>query len=70
MCLAFIQNKGTGLFYDDFKGLFDQVNSDNEPSTVQRSNWRQQNNNPFIHLARTLYRQIKYNYDLRFTRPH
>ncbi len=70
MCLAFIQNKGKGLFYDDFKGLFDQVNSDNEPSTVQRNNWRQQNNNPFIHLARTLYRQIKYNYDLRFTRPH
>ncbi|AXE17813.1 glycosyl transferase family 2 [Runella rosea] len=70
MCLAFIQNKGTGLFYDDFKGLFDQVNSDNEPSTVQRNNWRQQSNNPFIRLARTLYRQIKYNYDLRFTRPH
>ncbi len=70
MCLSFIQHHGKGLFYDDFKGLFDQVNSSEEPSTVQRSNWRQQSENPFIKIARTLYRQIKYNYDLRFTRPH
>lgn len=70
MCLSFIQHQGKGLFYDDFKGLFDQVNSNSEPSTVQRNNQLQQSNNFFIKLARTIYRQLKYNYDLHFTRPN
>ena len=67
MCIHFIQKKGKGLFYDDFKGLFDQVNSEAEPSTVIRSNWTQ-SKNPFIKILRDLYRQVKYNYDLKFSR--
>src|SRR5690606_5540039 len=34
MCLSFIQNKGKGLFFNDFKALFTQKNSSDEPSTV------------------------------------
>jgi glycosyltransferase involved in cell wall biosynthesis len=63
MCISFIKNKGRGLFYTNFKDLFIQENSSSEPSTVQRSNWKQ-SNNFFIAITRTLYRQLKYNYDL------
>jgi glycosyltransferase involved in cell wall biosynthesis len=63
MCLSFIQNKGQGLFYDEFDTLFKQENSLAEPSTVTRSNWRQ-SDNPFLASVRLLYRQIKYNYDI------
>lgn len=63
MCLSFIQNNGRALFYDDFRGLFEQVNSDEEPSTVQRIAWRQ-SNNPVISFVRLIYRQFKYNFDL------
>ncbi|RRB01245.1 glycosyltransferase family 2 protein [Larkinella rosea] len=64
MCLSFIRKKGKGLFLTDFSSMFDQINSSDEPSTVTRNNWRQQSTNPLISLARTVYRQIKYNYDL------
>ncbi len=63
MCLAFIQNKGRGLFYDAYDSLFKQENSSEEPSTVTRSNWRQ-SDNLLISFIRMAYRQIKYNYDL------
>jgi len=65
MCISFIQNKGKAIFYDDFKSLFDQVNSETEPSTVTRSNWRQ-SNNPLMPLIRWPYRTLKYNYDIHF----
>ena len=67
MCINFIQKKGKGLFYDNFKALFDQINSEDEPSMMKRSNWTQ-SKNPFIKLIRDLYRQFKYNYDLKFSR--
>lgn len=63
MCLSFIQNKGRGLFYDQYDSLFKQENSSAEPSTVTRSNWRQ-SDNPLLAMIRLIYRQIKYNYDL------
>jgi len=63
MCISFIQNKGKGLFYYNFKDLFTQENSDSEPSTVTRSNWRA-SENVFISAARSVFRQIKYNYDI------
>lgn len=65
MCVSFIQNHGKGLFFDDFTSLFKQVNSDDEPSTMQRSNLTQ-SKNPLIKIARDVYRQIKYNYDINF----
>jgi glycosyltransferase involved in cell wall biosynthesis len=63
MCLSFIQNKGRGLFYNEYDSLFKQENSAAEPSTVKRSNWRQ-SGNPLIAFVRLLYRLVKYNYDL------
>jgi glycosyltransferase involved in cell wall biosynthesis len=67
MCVSFIQNKGKGLFYDDYQGLFHQRNSEVEPSTMTRSKWTQ-SNNPAIALVRDMYRQIRYNYDIHFMR--
>lgn len=63
MSISFIRNRGKGIFYDQFKSLFDQENSAEEPSTVKRSNWRQ-SDNPLLSLVRLVYRQVKYNYDL------
>ena len=63
MCVSFIRNKGKALFYNDFNALFLQENSVHEPSTVQRSNWRQ-STNPVVTAVRSVYRQLKYNYDL------
>ena len=67
MCLSVIQKKGKGLFYDKFKELFIQQNSEDEPSTMTRSNLTQ-SKNPFISLLRYVYRQFKYNYDILFTK--
>lgn len=72
MCVSFIQNNGKGLFYNDFSSLLSQENSSAEPSTVKRANWRQ-SSNPLVAMVRSVYRVIKYNYDLhvdtRFKRP-
>ena len=61
MCVIFT-TKGKALFYKDYK-LILQQNTKDEPSTVVRSNWRQ-SNNIFIKIARTLYREVKYNFDI------
>jgi glycosyltransferase involved in cell wall biosynthesis len=63
MCVSWIRNNAKGLFYNDFKALFDQRNSEEEPSTMTRSNWRQ-SSNVLIAAVRDIYRQLKYNYDL------
>ncbi|PWS29220.1 glycosyl transferase family 2 [Pedobacter yonginense] len=63
MCISFIQNRGKGLFYNDYANLFLQKNSENEPSTMQRSSWKE-NPNFLIRVMRDVYRQIKYNYDI------
>lgn len=62
-CISFIQNKGKALFYTNFKELFIQENSTEEPSTVTRSDWRL-SNNIFITCVRLIFRQLKYNYDI------
>jgi glycosyltransferase involved in cell wall biosynthesis len=63
MCVSFIRNKGKGLFYNKYKDLFYQKNSEEEPSTMTRSDWKQ-SPNIFIRIVRDVYRQLKYNYDL------
>ena len=63
MCISFIRNKGKALFYNDYKSLFKQENSSEEPSTVKRSDWRL-SNNFLIAFIRNIYRQIKFNYDI------
>jgi len=62
MMMTFLKRKGTGLFYVCFTELFDQLNSDEEPSTVHRNNLRE-SNNFFIKTARHLYRHLKFNFD-------
>jgi len=63
MSISFIQNKGKALFYDDFKSLFNQENSEEEPSTVKRNSLRM-SDGVLISIVRSIYRQVKFNYDL------
>ena len=65
MMLAFLQKKGKGFFYEDFKGLFDQSNSNDEPSTMKRDYWRE-SGNVFVTALRHAYRHFKFNRDYLF----
>jgi len=65
MMMSFLQNKGKALFYEDFKGLFDQKNSSDEPSTMKRNQLRE-SDNFFITNLRHAYRHAKFNYDYLF----
>jgi glycosyltransferase involved in cell wall biosynthesis len=58
MALSFIQNKGKGLFYENFNDLFYQKNSADEPSTMGRSSWRE-SKNPAALAVRAAYLQFK-----------
>ncbi len=64
MCISFLQHKGKGLFYNDYNNLFSHNNS-LEGSTIQRSEWRK-STGPVLNFFRSIYRQIKHNYDLHF----
>ncbi|UFH54288.1 glycosyltransferase [Spirosoma sp. KNUC1025] len=64
MCISFIQQKGKGLFYNDYKNLFTHNNS-LEGSTITRLGWKN-SRQPLIKFARTVYRQMKHNYDILF----
>lgn len=64
MCLSFIKKKGQALFYNEFQTLFFQKNSVDEPSTMKRAAWRR-SSNVLISIVRHIYRQVKYNLDLR-----
>jgi len=67
MCIAFLQQRGKGLFYNDYKTLFKQINPEEEPSTTIRGTLTL-SKNPLIKFVRDIYRQFRYNYDLRFLR--
>lgn len=58
MAVSFIKNHGKGLLYKDYTKIFYQKNSSAEPSTMQRSNWRQ-SRNVFILLTRAMYLKVK-----------
>jgi glycosyltransferase involved in cell wall biosynthesis len=62
MMMSFLKNKGQAMFYKDFKGLFVQKNSEAEPSTMKRSNWRE-SENPIVAQLRHFYRHLKFNFD-------
>lgn len=62
MAISFLKNKGKGMFYENFKGLFDQRNSQDEPSTMKRSSLRQSSNIVII-IIRSIYRNLKHTYD-------
>ncbi len=65
MCISFLQKRGKALFYTEYNDLFTQENDAQEPSTMKRVEWTQKPN-PFIAIVRYIYRQIRYNYDIRF----
>ncbi|RZL62270.1 MAG: glycosyltransferase [Pedobacter sp.] len=65
MCISFLQNNGQGLFYRDYQNLLKQKNSEDEPSTMERSSWKN-NQDLLTTLTRDIYRQLKYNYDILF----
>lgn len=67
MCISFLQQGGKGLFYNEYQSLFKQKNPESEPSTTIRHTLTL-SKNPLIKFARDLYRQFRYNYDLRFLR--
>ena len=58
MAVSFIKNKGRGIFFDDFNGMFWQKNSPDEPSTMNRARWRE-SKNPLTLTMRALYLQYK-----------
>ena len=62
MTMSFLKNKGKAIFYEDYKGLFDQLNTSAEPSTMKRGSLKL-SGNFFISFVRDIYRHIKYNYD-------
>jgi len=62
MAIAFLKNKGKAMFYENFKSLFDQINSNDEPSTMKRSDLRQ-SSNYIISFVRGAYRALKHNLD-------
>lgn len=66
MMMSFLKNKGKALFYEDYKELFDQVNSSDEPSTMKRNFWRE-NGSWAIAALRHLYRHVRFNFDLHFS---
>ena len=65
MMFSFLQNKGKGIFYNDYNSLFHQINTSTEPSTMKRSNILR-SENPVIAALRHLYRHIKFRYDYLF----
>lgn len=71
MAVSFIQNKGKGIFFDEFTELFWQKNSPDEPSTMARAGWRE-SRNPLALAIRALYLQyklLKCTYEVMFTKP-
>ncbi|MFD0749440.1 glycosyltransferase [Mucilaginibacter calamicampi] len=62
MAMSFNKNKGKAMIYDDPKGLFDQLNSEDEPSTMTRSDVRQSDNFA-ISFVRAIYRNVKHTFD-------
>ncbi|RZL19322.1 MAG: glycosyltransferase [Pedobacter sp.] len=65
MMLSFLQKKGRGLFFANYKDVFDQGNSNAEPSTMNRKFWRF-SNNFFINKGLYMYRLLKFNYSYYF----
>lgn len=65
MMVSFLQNKGKGIFYLDFKSLFVQRNTTAEPSTMKRSNLLR-SETLIITIVRNLYRHVKFNFDYVF----
>lgn len=72
MAFKFIKGKGRALFFDRFSTLFDHLNSEDEPSTMRKTSWRESNTIP-IRIMRLFYlrfRWMKNTFQLLFTQPY
>ncbi len=70
MAISFLQNKGKGLFFENYSALFTHENPPDEPSTQGRASWRQSKNPAFL-FVRFLYLRYKWlkcTLDLKFMR--
>jgi glycosyltransferase involved in cell wall biosynthesis len=67
MMISFLQKKGKALYFGDHTGIFDQLNSPDEPSTLKRNFWRE-SNNLLVTAVRDVYRYIKFRLDYFFLR--
>lgn len=65
MMMSFLQQKGKGMFYLDYRNLFFQKNSTEEPSTMKR-NFLRESNNFLINIIREIYRYFKLSFDYLF----
>jgi glycosyltransferase involved in cell wall biosynthesis len=67
MMISFLQHKGKGLLFDNYKSVFEQINTSTEPSTMvnQRQSWRHRDN-IFVNSLKYVYRFILFNYSLYF----
>ena len=65
MMISYLQRRGKGLLFDNFKTVFDQINTTLEPSTMKRKFWRRSNNFA-MQLAVRTYRYLKFYTHLLF----
>ncbi|MFH1119752.1 MAG: glycosyltransferase [Bacteroidota bacterium] len=69
MVIAFLQKKGKAVIHDDYRGIFIQENSAEEPSQVKRKKLRMQiqaSEGFLIKIIRSVYRNIKFRYEYLF----
>jgi glycosyltransferase involved in cell wall biosynthesis len=61
MMISFLKYKGKAYLFDNYKVVFEQINTSAEPSTMKRNYWRN-SNNFLLKTTRYIYRQMKFNY--------
>jgi len=69
MVIAFLQRKGKAVIHNDYREIFIQENSVQEPSQVKRKKLRMQfqaSENFLIKIIRSVYRNIKFRYEYLF----
>lgn len=59
MMIRFLKKQGKAFFFNEYKSVFEQVNSSLEPSTMRRNIWRN-SNNLMIRIIRVAYRYLNY----------
>ena len=69
MVISFLQHKGKAIIHNDYRELFIQENSSDEPSQVHRKKLRKQiqlSESFMIKIIRSLYRNIKFRIEYLF----
>jgi glycosyltransferase involved in cell wall biosynthesis len=65
MVISFLKKKGKGMFYENYTGLFDQLNTAAEPSTMKRTSLRHRNDG-VIGAIKEIYRNIVHTFKVLF----